>query len=83
MKTELQNAINHYQSLIDDQAYDQACEYFREQIEAPTLLGIGQPCLRRTGLLECLFPDGCDNVPLWKKLRTVFLHYRHSPIAIT
>ncbi|MGK0498953.1 MAG: hypothetical protein ACJAYG_000584, partial [Oceanicoccus sp.] len=63
MNTELQNAIDSYRLLIEHQSYDQACVYFREHIDSPTLLGIGEPCLQRTALLELLFPDGFDALP--------------------
>lgn len=56
-------AVEQYQSLISAQAYDQACDFFRRELDSTTLLGIGEPCLRRTGLLEALFVDGCDRMP--------------------
>ena len=56
-------AVSRYQQLIAEQQFDQACTFFRAELDQLTLLGIGQPCLQRTGLLEQLFPDGCAQMP--------------------
>ena len=59
----LQHTIDRYKTLIRQQALDEACRLFREQIDKPTLLGIGDVCLIRTELLEMLYPDGSNNLP--------------------
>jgi len=55
--------VAHYESIIASHDYDRACQYFMQYLEKPTLLGIGEPCYRRTGLLEQLFPNGTDVDP--------------------
>lgn len=71
--SELNQHIEHYESIINSGDYDKACEYFREHLEKQTLLGIGEPCYRRTGLLEQLFPNGTDVDPATQKIdNTIF-----------
>lgn len=52
--------VEHYKGLIAQREYDQACRYFIENLDKPTVMGIGEPCFLRAPLLEMLFPDGVE-----------------------
>ena len=52
-----------YEQLIAARRFDEAVTFFREKLDKPTLYGL-ETSLRRAALLEKLFPNGTDQLPL-------------------